>query len=87
MSRSGIEDDYVSFIADHGPEKYVLVEMKMTRGSTHDKDRAKVAGLVGKADLAGGMERMRDHLKAHMADARSFDPDGASEPGDAGDQT
>lgn len=68
------EDQFVQTLLAEGPGSQVLVESKMTRGSTHDKDRTTFTRLVPADDLNAGLEGLRDAQKADMADRRAFQP-------------
>lgn len=74
MSR-GIADRFAQVLLDEGPEGYVLVESKMTRGSTHDKDRVSLTALVPAAELNDKLGDLRESQKADMVDRRAFQPD------------
>lgn len=72
---AGVEDKFVQTLVDEGPESLVLVESKMVRGSTHDKDRTTFTRLVDAGDLNNELESLRDAQKADMVDRRNFEPE------------
>ena len=52
----------------------VVVETKMERGSTHNKDRTTFTAAVSKDNFAEDLQQVRDMQKADMATRRAFDP-------------
>lgn len=57
----------------------VVVESKMERGSTHNKDRTTYTAAVSKDDFAEELGNLRDAQKADMIDRARFDPEDHTE--------
>lgn len=72
---TGVEDKFLQVLTEDGPDSLVLVDTKMVRGSTHDKDRVTLTGLVDGNNLNEELTRMRDAAKLEMAERRAFQPD------------
>jgi len=72
---SGIEDKFVQALAEGGPDGYVLVESKMVRGSTHDKDRTKMTRLIESDSLNDGLDDLRELQQRDMSERRAYDPE------------
>ena len=53
----------------------VVVETKMVRGSTHNKDRTTFVAGVSKDNFAEEMADLRDAQKLDMSQRRAYDPD------------
>ena len=60
----------------------VVVEAKMARGSTHNKDRTTFTGAVSKDNFAEELADLRDAQKLDMSQRRAYDPE--SNPNDVG---
>jgi len=82
MARGGTEDKFVQALLEEGPDGYVLVESKMVRGSTHDKDRTTFTKLVDAEELTAAAADLRELQKIDMADRRAYDPE--NNPNEAG---
>jgi hypothetical protein len=52
----------------------VVVESKMERGSTHNKDRTTFTAAVSKDNFAEDLQQIRDMQKTDMAARAAFDP-------------
>lgn len=76
MARGGSEDSFVQTLLEDGPDGYVLVESKMVRGSTHDKDRSTFTRLVEADNFAQELSSMRELQKLDMSERRAYDPEG-----------
>lgn len=74
--RKGAEDSFVQLLKDEGPDGYVLVESKMVRGSTHDKDRTTFTKLVETEGFAENLANLRELQKLDMSERRAYDPEG-----------
>lgn len=74
-----VEDKFKQVLLEDGPESLVLVETKMVRGSTHDKDRVSLTTLVDGDNLDEELSELRDAAKLEMADRRKFNPDNFGE--------
>jgi len=70
-----IEDKFVQALVEGGPDGYVLVESKMVRGSTHDKDRTKMTRLVEAGSLIDELDDLRALQTRDMTQRRDYDPD------------
>jgi len=81
-NRGGAEDKFVQTLLEEGPGGFLLVESKMVRGSTHDKDRTTFTALVEADKLSEELADLRDAQKLDMADRRAYDPEG--NPNDQG---
>lgn len=81
MATDGAQDKFVQTLLEEGPDGYVLVESKMVRGSTHDKDRTTMTRLVGTDSLTEGLADLRELQKLDMADRRSYDPENPNDVG------
>lgn len=57
----------------------VVVEAKMARGSTHNKDRTTYTAAVSKDNFAEEMGDLRDAQKADMIERARFDPEDHTE--------
>lgn len=75
MARGGVEDKFIQTLLEEGPDGYILVESKMSRGSTHDKDRTTFTRLVEADDFANELANLRELQKLDMSDRRSYDPE------------
>lgn len=53
----------------------VVIESKMARGSTHDKDRTTFTTAVSKDNFAEEVSDIREAQKLDMADRRAYDPE------------
>lgn len=76
---TGTQDKFAQVLLEEGPGGYVLVESKMTRGSTHDKDRTTITKLVDTDDLTEELADLRALQQLDMADRRGFDPEAEDE--------
>lgn len=72
---AGTEDKFTQVLLDEGPDGYVLVESKMVRGSTHDKDRVSLTALVESDNLTTELANLREAQKLDMSDRRAYDPE------------
>lgn len=82
MTRGGTSDKFVQTLLEEGPDGFILVESKMTRGSTHDKDRTTFTRLVEADNFAQELENLRQLQKLDMSERRAYDPEG--NPNEAG---
>lgn len=57
----------------------VVVESKMERGSTHNKDRTTFTSTVRKDNFADDLQEIRDRQKADLAARAAFGPEAGYE--------
>ena len=74
------EDIAAALLTDDGLG-HVVVEARMERGTTHDKDRTKAYAAIRKDELDAGLDRLRGALEDDMIARRGFDPDAIIEEG------
>lgn len=53
----------------------VVIETKMVRGSTHDKDRTTVTAALPKDGFAEELSELRTAQQTDMTERRAYDPD------------
>ena len=53
----------------------VVVESKMVRGSTHNKDRTTFFAAVSKNSFADELQELRDAQSTDMSQRREYQPD------------
>ena len=82
MTRGGAEDKFVQVLLNEGPDGYALVESKMVRGSTHDKDRTTFTKLVNAENLTEELEDLTVAQSLDMSKRRAYDPE--NNPNEAG---
>jgi hypothetical protein len=59
----------------------VVVESKMVRGSTHNKDRTTFVSAVSKDNFAEEVADLRDMQKLDMSERAAYDPENPGEKG------